>query len=154
MTDQMTPLVQYGQHQKKIPFGTPCAGCGSTEQTPRFPDHCHLHGWVRGIVCRPCNARMITIDQMGTPSAVDEALLAALLAQRHRCPECPPISSADLAPSLGAARQRTRKDAERTAIIKATRKWLALGWGPEPSPRLAEALARVGLRVTDTEEQQ
>jgi len=91
---------------------------------------------------------MITIDQMGTPTGTSEALLTALLALRHRCPECSPISPADLAPSMEEARRRARVDAERAAVIKVARKWITLGWG-EPSPRLVQGLAKFGLCIAD-----
>ena len=145
MTSPAAALVQYGQHQK-IPAGTACAGCGSTDKTRRATDHCHQHGWVRGIVCPSCNARMITIDQMGTPSAVDETLLAALLALRQRCPECLPISPADLAPSLSAAKQRARDARERALIEKVMEGRARLGFERIPPSWIIRPRATIRRR--------
>jgi len=58
-------------------------------------DHCHEHGWIRGIVCNRCNKWLARIDRRFAPQ-VDEPLLIALLAVRNRCPDCERLEPADL----------------------------------------------------------
>lgn len=77
-----------------LPQGATCAGCGCTDTLVR--DHCHEHGWVRGIVCMSCNTCLSVIDRGFTP-AVGGERLAALVAVRNRCPGCEPIGVSDLA---------------------------------------------------------
>lgn len=59
-------------------------------------DHCHTHGWVRGVLCYSCNNRMKAVDEAMTKQAYSE--LAKLRGKpgdhgklfRHwmRCPDC------------------------------------------------------------------
>jgi hypothetical protein len=93
-------LVRYGQH--RIPRrGTACETCGSTEARA-VTDHCHEHGWVRGLVCKRCNRLMALIDKRIAPRA-ESALLAALIALRNRCPDCDGLDVPDLTPAWESA---------------------------------------------------
>lgn len=59
-------------------------------------DHCHAHGWVRGVLCHSCNNRMKAVDEAMTKLAYGE--LAKLRGKpgdhgklfQHwmRCPDC------------------------------------------------------------------
>ncbi|MGH3278121.1 MAG: endonuclease domain-containing protein [Trebonia sp.] len=50
-------------------------------------DHCHAHGWVRGLVCVPCNNRLMHVETgLGPP--LPEWQLPALAAHLMKCPEC------------------------------------------------------------------
>ena len=84
-------LVQY--KAPLIPPGAACEACGKTGQLTR--DHCHGHGWVRGIVCMSCNKYLESIDRRVAPK-IGAALLTALLALQHRCPDCTPLDVSDL----------------------------------------------------------
>ena len=77
--------------------GTSCEACAA-EGPGLVTDHCHEHGWVRGTLCRLCNARMVLVDDGVMPNG--EAI-EGLLAIARRCPECPPVTAADLAPARG-----------------------------------------------------
>lgn len=88
--------VQYGDHPPAPP-GASCEACGATPPSV-VTDHCHKHGWVRGILCGQCNANMALIDR-GLLPGVRQA--AALVAFARRCPECPAVKVADLAPLAG-----------------------------------------------------
>lgn len=83
-------LVQYSP---RIPAGSACEGCGRNKQLGR--DHCHDHGWVRGILCPGCNNYLARIDRRLLPQA-GPGLLVKLLALRNRCPECRPLEATDL----------------------------------------------------------
>jgi len=50
-------------------------------------DHCHEHGWIRGILCQGCNQRMALVDA-GLGVAALGADLGHYERWRLRCPEC------------------------------------------------------------------
>lgn len=86
-------LIKYGEHPSVLP-GTSCETCGSARLRP-VTDHCHEHGWVRGLVCPRCNNLMAYVDRRVAPK-VESALLAALVALWQRCPDCGQLDVADL----------------------------------------------------------
>lgn len=88
--------VLYGEHEPLIADAV-CIVCGSS-QNPVM-DHCHAHGWVRGVLCRSCNFAMRHVDWRSRPG--NGALSAwttwdALVAHAARCIDCPPITVDDL----------------------------------------------------------
>jgi hypothetical protein len=91
-------LVKYGNHPP-VSTGASCEGCGARPRRP-VTDHCHRHGWVRGILCGQCNANMTLVDR-GILPRVQQA--AALVAFARRCPGCPAVDMADLASLAGRA---------------------------------------------------
>lgn len=96
--------VRYGDHLP-VPPGAACDVCGGESHSP-VADHCHRHGWIRGTLCRLCNARMALVDRGVMPTGT---VVEKLLAIRRRCPQCPPVTVADLAPA-----SRRRSDEVRT----------------------------------------
>jgi hypothetical protein len=52
-------------------------------------DHCHAHGWVRGVIRMACNNALISLEQ-GRGSVHRGAEVAALLRYLTNCPDCPP----------------------------------------------------------------
>ena len=104
--------VRYGAHPP-VPAGAACEACGTRAPKP-VTDHCHKHGWVRGTLCAGCNTRMAFIDRLVQPGGGD---IGALLALARRCPECPPLALADLAPTCGNRMRRGRPQGpERVAL--------------------------------------
>lgn len=91
---ELSEPMQYTPGGRYFPPGITCAACGTQKVSAK--DHCHEHGWVRGIVCGSCNRQLGFVDRGIAPRVAGE-LLAALLAVRNRCPDCEPITVADLA---------------------------------------------------------
>ena len=117
---ELTEIVQYDPDRCKFfPPGATCAACSAARNLMR--DHCHEHGWVRGIVCGSCNRQLGFVDQ-GIAPRVEEALLAALLAVRNRCPDCDPIEAADLTPSKPPRAERLPEEKERDAQANRVRR--------------------------------
>jgi hypothetical protein len=50
-------------------------------------DHCHVHGWVRGLVCHDCNVLLGAADA-GRLTADDPPWASVLMAYRRNCPDC------------------------------------------------------------------
>lgn len=69
--------------------GEACSVCGVLSSKP-VVDHCHVHGWVRGVVCRSCNAYMARIDLRIRPF-LEVARIEQLIIHAGRCLECPPV---------------------------------------------------------------
>lgn len=53
---------------------------------PLVFEHCHAHGWVRGLACVPCNNLVADIDAGRAPR--DDRDLSALLVHQAKCPGC------------------------------------------------------------------
>lgn len=71
---------------------------------PLVFDHCHAHGWVRGLVCVPCNNRVGSADAGRLePRWYTGAERAALRAHQARCPGCLPAGAAGAAVPLPPA---------------------------------------------------
>lgn len=65
----------------------PCSVCGAMARLER--DHCHEHGYLRGVVCRRCNLRMKPVDQGNMAGTVREEVdRQALVVHWHNCPKC------------------------------------------------------------------
>lgn len=89
----MTTPVQY---QVGMPLlGGSCLVCDSTDRL--INDHCHEHGWIRGVLCNRCNGSMGRVDRGLMPKAADRlGSDQPFHAHRARCHECGPI---ELVPS-------------------------------------------------------
>lgn len=83
-------------------------GCNWTSGT--IYEHCHRHGWVRGLVCSGCNSRMARVDAVAYglsrypftdmmygdgPSAAETS--HALITHWMRCPDCAAVAFIALA---------------------------------------------------------
>lgn len=115
----MTVPVRYGEHASVEP-GTPCVICRDTPERP-VTDHCHEHGWVRGVICMRCNANMAYIDRRITPRAILLAglvALADLIAHARRCPDCPPLDADDIGPT--ASLRPTVPSPEKPTTVRFT----------------------------------
>ena len=100
---QFESVSQY----ERVPPGSACEGCNANSMLGL--DHCHAHGWTRGVLCMRCNQYAGIIDRQLTPG-VSEDRLAALLAVRNRCPDCRPLKAEDLErPGRRARENRMRK---------------------------------------------
>jgi hypothetical protein len=67
-------------------------------------DHCHVHGWVRGLICMACNNALISLEH-GRGSVHRGAEVAALLRYLANCPGCPPGGPPDGVPAWPGRRQ-------------------------------------------------
>lgn len=105
---ELSGLVKYERPMPPVPPGHACEGCGSTDGR-LVRDHCHEHGWVRGLLCDPCNLHAGRIDRRFLPSAGPD-LLAALLAVRNRCTDCAPLKASDLRPFKAKTNAEAQRD--------------------------------------------
>lgn len=98
----MNTPVSYrrGMH---IDRGTPCLICGAVVDRP-VTDHCDEHGWVRGVLCRPCRAVMLRFDHGRIMRTEAEKLggVERFRTHRDRCHECE-LSSVKRQAALDAA---------------------------------------------------
>lgn len=92
----MSLPIKYEDHPKAKP-GDPCSLCGSVTEAPVI-DHCHRHGWVRGVLCRSCNGVMMVVDLRITPRS-ESLKIEMLTAHAGNCIECPKLSVSDLDPT-------------------------------------------------------
>ncbi|MFB4318137.1 endonuclease domain-containing protein [Actinomadura sp. 21ATH] len=66
----------------------PCEVCGGVDH-PRVRDHCHSHGWIRGILCNYCNGLMQSIDRGAFPGRHTRNAEDWMYVQHWlRCPDC------------------------------------------------------------------
>lgn len=108
MTEPASRPETYRRSSVKAAHGE-CVVCGRDERLDR--DHCHKHGYVRGLVCRRCNIRMRDVDQGRMARTVQaEADRSALVDHWHKCPDCA-VRRWKASPSLElhAARLRHRR---------------------------------------------
>ena len=66
-------------------LNTTCLICQS--ETATLNDHCNEHGWVRGSLCRSCNAVMSMVDR-GRVSPIFARGARRLMTHQRRCPGC------------------------------------------------------------------
>ncbi len=66
------------------PAAGPCWNCGrnGAQDRPSY-DHCHLHDYVRGVLCHGCNIQMAWVDARAAVAAGDWRI-----AYWGRCPRC------------------------------------------------------------------
>jgi DNA-binding XRE family transcriptional regulator len=100
--DIRVPELSQGEQQLygrsrywRAPIGTPCVVCAVSD-VQLYRDHCHVHGWIRGLVCRRCNGMMSVVDAGSIPrgSKMTAAGITAddLVAHAARCQSCPPLT--------------------------------------------------------------
>lgn len=82
MTSDLAAPVPYSPN---VRIDASCLMCG-TSGTRLERDHCHIHGWVRGTLCRSCNSLMGHFDAQVPP--LKQSRWAACIAHRHRCHQC------------------------------------------------------------------
>jgi hypothetical protein len=54
-------------------------------------DHCHKHGWIRGMLCQSCNLTMIAYDNIDSsnPSGTYSDIKPDVFMRwRNKCPDC------------------------------------------------------------------
>jgi hypothetical protein len=57
---------------------------------PLVFDHCHLHGWVRGLVCPECNNRIASLETRHEGGS--DITAAVLFGYLENCPGCGPAA--------------------------------------------------------------
>jgi len=73
-------------------------------------EHCHWHGWVRGMTCQQCNTRMSFVDKIahgiyrGSRSLID--VENDLIIHWMKCPDCAVMAFTALAGSIEEVRRK------------------------------------------------
>jgi len=118
VTLQTNP-VRYGRHDP-IPDGSLCSLCAQDDGR-LVSDHCHAHGWVRGVLCHRCNAAMAYIDRRIKPKSAIEAghvVLGSLLTYAARCQDCPSFSIEELGPVASLKSTASSPNGPKTVRLK------------------------------------
>lgn len=86
---ELSKLVRKGTLSKSTDFDAcEIPECDWRQGERLVYDHCHLHGFVRGVICIPCNSRMIMTERRIIPES-PMRLWEGLLNHWAKCPECP-----------------------------------------------------------------
>ena len=77
---------------RKYSRGGVCEICGRTPELGKpylLFDHCHDHGWTRGLICNWCNDQLGFFEngQVSRP-AFHARLIPRLEEYRRNCPDC------------------------------------------------------------------
>lgn len=102
-----------------------CVLCGS-RSTRLVVDHCHEHGYSRGLLCGSCNARLAVLDAGAAPTPKESFYLG-------NCPEC---------------RKAESPDSPHAFVLRIGAVALVVASALDLSPRQAAALA---LSLAETE---
>lgn len=62
------------------------------EDSPLYFDHCHAHGWIRGLVCASCNSVMRHLDKYGYLKRYRVDLREVYRKHVNQCPDCEQIN--------------------------------------------------------------
>lgn len=146
----MTAPVQYSQFVATHRAGE-CSAC-TRQASQMVVDHCHTHGWVRGIVCRSCNSHMASIDVRRAPDRIEGVSVAELLRHAAQCPECPRVQEGELCIRIAKPQEFTRllvspaipaevENARMDLIVKTRTAW--------SKTAVNDAITRVALRHLD-----
>lgn len=131
---------------------TDCALCGRYTTVPVL-DHCHAHGFVRGLVCTSCNGRMGYVDAH-TDKATDSERF-----YRDNCPDCRRVSGGltvtprperfrdaiDRTKADMKRRGGTRKDRKAVPLMGQVQPWSP--WQTDPR-RTAAVLAQASVPLS------
>ena len=85
-------LVQYKPYQlRKYSRDGLCEICGMPPYSGGKPtllfDHCHDHGWVRGLLCNVCNDQVAFIEN-GWRRIINKWVSSRFPEYRLNCPDC------------------------------------------------------------------
>jgi recombination endonuclease VII len=61
------------------------------DDSPLYLDHCHAHGWIRGLVCASCNSVIRHLDKYGYLLRYRITLREAYRSHLNQCTECTPV---------------------------------------------------------------
>jgi hypothetical protein len=62
-----------------------------SRDSPLHFDHCHAHGWIRGLVCASCNSVTRHLDRHGYLLRYRAPLREAYRRHLNQCPDCEQI---------------------------------------------------------------
>jgi phage FluMu protein Com len=89
------------------------------ENSPLYLDHCHAHGWIRGLVCASCNSVIRHLDKQGYLLRYRVTLREAYRAYLNQCPDCKPIELLATDHEINYAYILTLPDSSfKSAIVK------------------------------------
>jgi hypothetical protein len=93
-------LIKYGSGLPALPRPRWCEICKSPDHVAYQLDHCHAHGWVRGVLCSVCNRQMRNVDAGRMP------LMSPWMEHWNRCPDC--LKIGEVPPQPRERRRRFR----------------------------------------------
>jgi hypothetical protein len=80
---------------RRFARGALCEVCNSPPRRGMFLmfDHCHAHGWVRGLICKYCNDALGFFENGHVEHLKYVEFLAEFTEYRRKCPDCAAVSS-------------------------------------------------------------
>jgi len=136
-------LIRYDGHAlRSLPRPRWCEICRSPKHVTYQLDHCHVHGWVRGVLCGPCNQQMRRVDRGKVP-------LVSPYAEHWRlCPDCRELGVVSPQPPPRPKGQRPRP----CVVCGDSRVfWLTSIYRMVPCPLCRHSASRAAVREAVTQ---
>jgi len=136
-------LIRYDGHAlRSLPRPRWCEICRSPKHVTYQLDHCHVHDWVRGVLCGVCNQQMRRVDRGQVP------LVSPYVEHWRLCPDCRELGVVSPQPSPRPQGQR-----RRPCVVCGDSRvfWLTSIYRMVPCPLCRHSASRAAVREAVTQ---